>query len=59
MDTKNYYLIRIKLIGDHKVGKSSLIMRYSEDFFTNSFMPTIGVDFKNKMIEVDGKNIKL
>ena len=34
-------------------------MRYSDDSFTTSFITTIGIDFKVKTIEVDGKRVKL
>ena len=47
------------LIGSSGVGKSSLLVRFADDMFTDNFMPTIGVDFKIKTIEVDGKKIKL
>jgi len=41
------------------VGKSCLLMRYSDDSFTSSFITTIGIDFKVKTIDVDGKRVKL
>ena len=47
------------LIGNSGVGKSSLLLRFADDVFTDNFMPTIGVDFKIRTIEVDGKTIKL
>ena len=53
------YLFKILLIGNSGVGKSSLLLRFSDDTFTGNFMPTIGVDFKIRTLEVDGKTIKL
>ena len=47
------------LIGNSGVGKSSLLVRFAEDIFTDNFMPTIGVDFKIKTVDVDSKQIKL
>jgi len=47
------------LIGDSGVGKSCLLLRFSDDSFTTSFITTIGIDFKIKTIELDGKRIKL
>ena len=41
------------------VGKSCLLMRYSDDSFTSSFITTIGIDFKVKTITIDGKRVKL
>lgn len=34
-------------------------MRFSDDAFTTSFITTIGIDFKIKTIELDGKRVKL
>ena len=34
-------------------------MRFAEDAFTVSYLSTIGVDFKIRTIELDGKTIKL
>jgi Ras-related protein Rab-8A len=47
------------MIGDSGVGKSCLLLRFSDDSFTTSFITTIGIDFKIKTIELDGKRIKL
>ena len=47
------------LLGDSGVGKSCIILRYTENTFTQNLMNSIGVDFKLKSIEVEGKNIKL
>lgn len=41
------------------VGKSCLLLRFSDDTFTTSFITTIGIDFKIRTIELDGKRIKL
>merc|ERR1712115_150252 len=53
------YLIKLLLIGDSGVGKSCLLLRFSDDSFTQSFITTIGIDFKIKTIDLDGKRIKL
>jgi len=47
------------LIGDSGVGKSCLLLRFSDDSFTPSFITTIGIDFKIRTIELEGKRIKL
>ena len=60
MSTTSYdFLIKLLLIGDSGVGKSCLLLRFSDDQFTPSFITTIGIDFKIKTIELDGKRIKL
>mmetsp|Transcript_5151 Transcript_5151/g.5903 ORF Transcript_5151/g.5903 Transcript_5151/m.5903 type:complete len:206 (-) Transcript_5151:41-658(-) len=53
------YLFKILLIGNSGVGKSSLLLRFADDTYTDNFMPTIGVDFKIRTLEVDGRTIKL
>jgi len=56
----NYdYLIKLLLIGDSGVGKSCLLLRFSDDAFIPSFITTIGIDFKIRTIDLDGKRIKL
>ncbi|CAN8257250.1 unnamed protein product [Cochlearia groenlandica] len=53
------YLVKLLLIGDSGVGKSCLLLRFSDDTFTTSFITTIGIDFKIRTVELDGKRIKL
>ena len=47
------------LIGDSGVGKSCLLLRFADDKWTDSYISTIGVDFKIRTIELDQKTIKL
>lgn len=45
MNSKNSgfdYLIKLILIGDTGVGKTSFLLRFSEDSFTSSHIATIG-----------------
>ena len=55
----NEQQIKLLLIGDSGVGKSCCLLRFSEDSFTPSFITTIGIDFKIRTIELDGKRVKL
>lgn len=41
------------------VGKSCLLLRFCDDQFTPSFITTIGIDFKIRTIDLDGKKVKL
>ncbi len=47
------------LLGDSGVGKSCIILRYTENQFSQNLMNSIGVDFKLKNILFKEKNIKL
>jgi len=51
--------MKILMIGDSGVGKSCLLLRFSDNQFTSSFITTIGIDFKVKTMEIDGKRVKL
>ena len=53
------YLFKVLLLGDSDVGKSSLILRYTEETFNSKLVNSIGVDFKMKKREIDGKIIKV
>eukprot|EP01133_Synstelium_polycarpum_P010862 gene10862-12655_t len=54
-----HYLFKLLLIGDSGVGKSCLLLRFADDTYSESFISTIGVDFKIRTIELNGKTIKL
>lgn len=47
------------LIGDSGVGKTNLMLRFCDDKFKASHMPTIGVDFKMKVVKVGDVQLKL
>eukprot|EP01038_Epipyxis_sp_PR26KG_P005417 gene5417-7505_t len=60
MDQEYYdYLLKLLLIGDSGVGKTSLLLRFAEDTYTDNYKSTIGIDFKIGTLELDGKVIKL
>ena len=40
-------------------GKSCLLLRFADDTYTESYISTIGVDFKIRTIELDAKTVKL
>ncbi len=53
------YLYKLIIIGDSGVGKSSISQRFAENTFTESFIQTIGIDFKTKTVEHGHELIKL
>jgi Ras-related protein Rab-18 len=53
------HLLKLLLIGDAGVGKSSLLLRFCDDTFDDHIQSTIGVDFKVKHATIDDKKVKL
>ena len=53
------YLFKLVLIGDSGVGKSCLLLRFADDSFTESYISTIGVDFRFRTVKVGEKYVKL
>ena len=53
------YLIKVLLLGDSNTGKSSIILRYTENSFDSSMVSSIGVDFKIKKIKYENKLIRI
>eukprot|EP00927_Polykrikos_kofoidii_P071140 TRINITY_DN67465_c0_g1_i1.p1 TRINITY_DN67465_c0_g1~~TRINITY_DN67465_c0_g1_i1.p1 ORF type:complete len:203 (-),score=39.84 TRINITY_DN67465_c0_g1_i1:235-843(-) len=56
---ENELLVKLLLLGDSAVGKSSLLMRFCDDKFDSNFVLTIGVDFKIKIVERNNRKLKL
>lgn len=52
-------LLKVILLGDGGVGKSSLMNRYVSNKFDARLLHTIGVEFLNKELEVDGHRVTL
>ena len=53
------YLVKMIIIGDSGVGKTNFLMQFCEGDFKGTYVATIGVDFKTKIIQVEDKKIKL
>eukprot|EP00794_Sanderia_malayensis_P004798 gene4798-5425_t len=51
--------IKVLVVGNGAVGKSSMIQRYCKGFFTKEYKKTIGVDFLEKMISLNGEDVRL
>jgi len=57
---KDYdFLFKLVLIGDSGVGKSCLLLRFADDNFTDSYISTIGVDFRFRTITIGEHTVKL
>ena len=53
------YIFKVLIIGNSSVGKSNILLRFSDNIFHDTFLPTIGVDFKIKTLNINDKTIKL
>jgi len=53
------HLFKLVIIGDAGVGKSSLLLRFTEDNFSTNYISTIGVDFRFRTLNIKGKIVKL
>nr|XP_025840529.1 ras-related protein Rab-26 isoform X4 [Vulpes vulpes] len=48
------------LVGDSGVGKTCLLVRFKDGaFLAGTFISTVGIDFRNKVLDVDGVKVKL
>ena len=53
------YLFKLLIIGESGVGKTCLLLRFTDDSFTSNHLTTIGIYFKIKIINLENKLIKL
>jgi len=52
-------LLKVIILGDSGVGKTSLMNKYVSDKFSKQYKATIGADFLTKEIEIDDKAVTL
>ena len=53
------FIFKVLLLGNSDVGKSSILLRYVDSVWNETFVPTIGVDFKVKTVEIGDKKVKM
>ena len=53
------FLSKVIIIGDSGVGKTILMTKFCDGVFKDTYVATIGVDFKLKTVSVDDSKIKL
>ena len=58
-DQRKKLSMKLLLIGDSEVGKTSLLLKYTEHIFPEEHIATIGVEYKDKYIIKDNYNIRL
>jgi small GTP-binding protein len=55
----SFPLLKVMLLGDGNVGKTSLARRFCEGKFEQSRVLTIGVDFQTKVVQLKSGSVKL
>uniref|UniRef100_T1HUX1 Origin recognition complex subunit 5 C-terminal domain-containing protein n=1 Tax=Rhodnius prolixus TaxID=13249 RepID=T1HUX1_RHOPR len=50
---------KVLVLGDSNVGKTCIVHRYCDETYYDTYISTIGIDFKQKIICVDGTPIKM
>eukprot|EP00475_Leptophrys_vorax_P021530 TRINITY_DN2925_c0_g1_i1.p1 TRINITY_DN2925_c0_g1~~TRINITY_DN2925_c0_g1_i1.p1 ORF type:complete len:209 (-),score=59.71 TRINITY_DN2925_c0_g1_i1:81-707(-) len=53
------HLLKFVLIGDSGVGKSCLLLRFTEDSYSESYTSTIGVDFHFRKVDMNGSRVRI
>lgn len=53
------YKVSLIMIGDSSVGKTCFLLKFADENSNVSHIPTIGIDFKIKTVQIDGKTVKL
>ena len=53
------YIIKILTLGDTSVGKSSIVLRFTDEKFDDNQFSTIGIDFKTKFIKKGDSSVKV
>src|SRR3990172_4725767 len=59
MSGKYDYTIKISVLGDSLIGKTSLLHRYCDDLYFPKYKQTIGIDFRIKRVQLDDKKVIL
>ncbi|UJR15742.1 hypothetical protein I4U23_002677 [Adineta vaga] len=56
----NQYQFKVMLLGDSGVGKTCLLVRFNDGaFLTGSFITTVGIDYRSKIVTLGDKKINL
>lgn len=58
MPQKNSVSLKVGMIGDAQIGKTSLMVRYVEGGFDEDYIQTLGVNFMEKIVTIRNTEIK-
>lgn len=59
MAEKTDYTLKILTIGESAVGKTCILLRFTDNKFMKNHLTTIGIDYKSKTIKVKNMSVKL
>jgi GTPase SAR1 family protein len=59
MEKKGDLRVKILILGNSQVGKSSILNQFTEGCFTETIPPTLGIDYKINKVKVDGTDVKM
>ena len=51
--------VKLMILGDSSVGKTSLLKKYCKNEFSHSYITTVGIDFQVKLLNINDKKIKI
>jgi small GTP-binding protein len=54
-----HYFVKLLMLGDSGVGKSCLMMRFSDGKFPLDVVGTAGIDCKERIVSAEDKNIRV
>ena len=58
-DNQGEFLAKVIIVGDSGVGKTNLLTRYCDNTFEDNYVATVGVDFKLKVVDIEGTRVRL
>jgi Ras-related protein Rab-1A len=53
------HAFKVIIIGNSCIGKSSILLNFTDGIFDENFITTIGVDFRVRNFDIDGKKVKI
>ena len=59
IDKDDEITLKIMLLGDTTVGKTSILLKYTDGYFPTTYVSTIGVEYKAKKLNINGNSINL
>ncbi len=58
-DAKSEYIFKVIILGDGAVGKTSMVLQFTENKFNENYIMSLGANFAIKMVEFDDFLVRL